>query len=77
MVFIPISIGNRRKHTCHNKPEKTTDSWKTLTGCGFFSFSRKIYCTAAGTKNGKGVFKQPLVSFIMEKAKNSENAETF
>jgi hypothetical protein len=43
----------------------------------FFFFTEKIYCAAAGTKNGKGVFKQPLVSFIMEKAKNPENAETF
>lgn len=26
-LFIPISIGNKeRKHTCHNKPEKTMDS---------------------------------------------------
>ena len=34
----------------------------------------KIYCVAAGTKNGKSVFKQPLVSFIIGKAKNPENA---
>ena len=70
MVFIPISIGNKeRKHTCHNKPEKTTDSWKTLTGCGFSLFSRKIYCAAAGTKNGKrtkiGIFEKfPIVTEI-------------
>lgn len=69
-------IGNKeQKHICHNKSEKTMDSRKTLTGCGLSLFySKKIYCAAAGTKNGKSVFKQPLVSFIMEKAKNPENA---
>lgn len=37
-------IGNKeQKHACHNKSEKTTDSRKTLTGCGFFSFLQKKY----------------------------------
>lgn len=39
LLSIPILIGNREhKHTRYNKLEKTTDSRKTLTGCGLFSF---------------------------------------
>lgn len=69
-------IGNKeQKHICHNKSEKTMDSRKTLTGCGLSLFySKKIYCAAAGTKNGKSVFRQPLVSFLIGKVENSENA---
>lgn len=44
LLSIPILIGNiEHKHTRYNKPEKTTDSRKTLTGCGLFSFLQKKY----------------------------------
>ncbi len=44
LLLIPISIGNiEHKHTRYNKLEKTTDSRKTLTGCGLFSFLQKKY----------------------------------
>jgi len=56
-LLIPISIGNKeRKHICHNKPEKTTDSRKTLTGCGFFLFCRKnILCRSRYEKWEKDI----------------------
>jgi hypothetical protein len=40
----------------------------------FFFSAAKTYCAAAGTKNGKSIFKRSLISFLIEKAKNPENA---
>ena len=56
LLSIPVLIGNREhKHTRYNKPEKTTDSRKTLTGCGLFSFLQKKYIVPQQVrKMGKG-----------------------
>lgn len=87
-LLIPISIGNNvpktadrnshcignreRKHTCHNKPEKTTESRKTLTGCGFSLSSEKTEAYRDGYEKWENCFRTAACFFYNGKSQKSE-----